>query len=109
MVTYGMSGLGSMYVDFTGTPELYTFSANSYLIGFEDRILDNYGGAYLTAGDDDYNDILMLVDLGAAGSGITAAMGPMGAAAAVPEPATLTLVVAGLAGICLYGRRNRRS
>ena len=73
--------------------------------GAECRFAD-YGAPYHgTAGDDDYNDVLILVDMKplAPLSVNNQAMGP----AAVPEPATLTLVVAGFAGIVMYGRRKR--
>lgn len=108
MVTYSMGGLAgkSMWVNFTGVPEEYFFSANAYLVGFEDRIYGDYGAPYHgTAGDDDYNDILFLVDSNSLAPvlSLSQTMAP----SSVPEPATLTLVVAGFAGIWLYGRRNR--
>jgi hypothetical protein len=107
MVTYSMSALAGQKVwgNFEGIISEYTLSANTFLIGFEDRIFANYGAPFFgTAGDDDYNDVLILVDMQPLSTPLNnQAMGP----AAVPEPATLTLVVAGFAGILLYGRRKR--
>jgi hypothetical protein len=113
-VTYSLNGLAGKKVwgsDFAGILTEYTLSANTYLVGFEDRIFANYGAPfYGTAGDDDYNDVLILVDMQPLSSPLSLSsplnnqvMGP----AAVPEPATLTLAVAGFAGILLYGRRKR--
>jgi hypothetical protein len=113
MVTYSMRGMAGSKVwgNFQGIVSEYTLSENTFLIGFEDRLLGDYGAPFHgTAGDDDYNDVLILVDMLPLSSPlrlssflINQEMGP----AAVPEPATLTLVVAGFAGIMLYGRRKR--
>ena len=106
MVTYSLSGLAGKTLwiqpDYIGVPFQHTFTSNAYLIGFEDRLLGDHGTiingtAYNTLGDDDYNDILILVD--------STEIRP----SSVPEPATITLVATGLAGLFLYRRRNRRS
>jgi hypothetical protein len=114
MVSYSLSGLSgkSIWVDYGyfpfPYPEEYTFSANAYLIGFEDRLFGTYEGQSSgTLGDDDYNDLFILVD-SAEIAPLTVAPFSSIAPAAVPEPATITLVATGLAGLFLYGRCNRR-
>jgi hypothetical protein len=114
MVTYSLSGLAGNN-DWIQLPYVLTeipFSTTTYLIGFEDRLFGDYGGQFNgTLGDDDYNDLLILID----SSGITPSPHSIASAAlssvapaAVPEPATITLMFSGLAGLFLYGRRMRR-
>jgi hypothetical protein len=95
MVTYSLSGLAGKSIwiepDY-GIPYVHEFTANAYLIGLEDRKFGYYGTP--TLGDDDYNDLLILVD--------ATQMNP------VPEPTTLALVGVGLAGLWVAGRRSRR-
>jgi hypothetical protein len=108
MVTYSMSVLAGQKVwgNFEGVVSEYTLSANTFLVGFEDRVFADYGAPFHgTLGDDDYNDVLILVDMKPL-SPLLVNNQELGAAA-VPEPATLTLVVAGFAGIVMYGRRKR--
>jgi hypothetical protein len=97
IVTYSLSEMAGKSIWIQpdgGFPSFeHQFTANAYLIGFEDRMFNAYGTP--TLGDDDYNDLLILVD--------GTQMNPV-----VPEPATLVLVGAGLLGLWVTGRRSRR-
>ena len=102
MITYALpelKGLTSWIKDSTGKSVQHTFSDNAYLIGFKDRTdaPSNTPGYGITLGDDDYNDIMILVD----GNTFVSAP-PM-----VPEPATFVLVGAGLAGLWVMSRRKQ--
>lgn len=108
MITYALPELQGMvrYIQdpVSGLMIQHTFSSNAYLIGFKDRT--DVAGLYgtnaangFTLGDDDYNDIMILVD-GLPGSGPTPP--PL-----VPEPATFVLVGAGLAGLWVMSRRKQ--
>jgi hypothetical protein len=100
MVAYSLSGLAgkSLWIQPDGgLPSFeYVFSANAYLIGFEDRLFNAYGTPML--GDDDYNDLLILVD--------ATQMNPVGTT--VPEPANWLLVGVGMVCLWVTGRRIRR-
>jgi hypothetical protein len=100
LVTYALPELEGLSFYIKGMSAPHLFSKNAYLVGFDDRLLGNYGNQHLTLGDDDYNDILILVD--------STIIQPTPNPPLVPEPATITLVASGLAGLLLYRRRIRR-
>lgn len=81
----------------------HTITDNALLLGLKDRVFNTYAGWPYpgTLGDDDFNDIMLLVD----SPDVLPIPDPN--PVTVPEPATLTLVVTGLAGLFFYGRRNR--
>jgi hypothetical protein len=104
LITYALPELEglSFYIKGMTTPHMFT--ENAYLIGFKDRLFNLYSGypgyPNRTLGDDDFNDIMILVD--------STEVNPALAPPLVPEPATITLVATGLAGLFLYGRRRRQ-
>jgi hypothetical protein len=110
-VTYSLSGLKnkSIWIKNNNITQQHNFSENAYLIGFEDRGFGDYGGLTGRLGDDDYNDLIILVDATEMNPSTSAPLLAASAAApaAVPEPATITLVATGLAGLFMYGRRKR--
>jgi hypothetical protein len=103
MVTYSLSGLAGTSIWIQpdiGFPYEHQFTSNAFLVGFEDRRFGDYTQIIDTPfvgtlGDEDYNDLLILVDATQIVPG-------------VPEPSTLLLVGAGLAGLWVMNRRNRR-
>jgi hypothetical protein len=105
LIVYNMSDLAgaALYLDASDGEFLHTFSASTYLMGWEDKAA--VGTPTSILGDEDYNDLMFLVDLG--GTNSAASLGIMGPAS-VPEPGTISLMIAGFAGLWVLGRRNRR-
>lgn len=98
LITYALPELAGMTKYVQGSNDPHTFTSGAFLIGFKDRALGNYGyPGQRTLGDDDFNDIMILVD--------SHYIQPV---PAVPEPATITLFAAGFAGLFFLGRRKRR-
>ena len=100
-VTYLLEGLSGMKVYYleNGVSTEYTLSDEVYLVGWKDKWFDPTTG---TLGDDNYSNIMVLYD----SQQFIPVPDPN--PGTVPEPATLTLVAAGLAGMWFYGRRSRR-
>ena len=95
LITYALPELAGMTKYAQGSNDPHTFTNGAFLIGFKDRALGNYSyPGQQTLGDDDFNDIMILVD--------STYLRPT-----VPEPATITLFAAGFAGLFFLGRRKR--
>jgi hypothetical protein len=106
LITYALPELKGLSFFVKGMSTPHTFTENAYLIGFKDRLFGDYSNTLEnwpfvgTLGDEDFNDIMILVD----STDVNPALAPP----LVPEPATITLVATGLAGLFLYGRRRRQ-
>jgi len=83
-----------------------TIGQDTFLVGWEDRL---YSSTTKTAGDEDYNDLIMLIDFATTAGGTNHILTepPNIINSVVPEPGTVVLVGAGLAGLVLVGRRKR--
>lgn len=84
----------------TGDIFTHTFTDNAILVGLEDKLGAIYQTQYgYTLGDEDYNDLMFVVDF--------ANVQPTDKPPLVPEPATFVLVGSGLAGLWVMSRRKR--
>jgi len=106
LISYALPELAGMSLYITGYKDpYYTFSENgAILIGLKDRAAQlNYDPSHpeygITLGDDDFNDLMILVD--------AKSFQPSNKPAIVPEPATFVLVSAGLVGLLVKSRRKR--
>lgn len=103
LITYALPELKGLTY-WVNDPKLglykHTFTENAYLIGFEDITAKYTGPEFgVTMGDEDFNEILILID--------STQFQPSPKPPLVPEPATFVLVGAGMAGLLVMRRRNR--
>lgn len=88
----------TLYFNDAGVVREHTYGENAYLIGFEDRLLSTSSSSWYLPSDQDYNDVILLVELSPK---LQENLGDP-----VPEPATVVLFGVGLGSLLVWRWRR---